>query len=38
MLVFGHLNSSLAAIFDDLFKPFKEQHLVTIPDWQGDIF
>ena len=26
MLVFDHLNSSLQAIFDDLFKPFKEQH------------
>ena len=26
MLVFDHLNSSLPAIFDDLFKPFKEQH------------
>ena len=23
MLVFDHLNSSLPAIFDDLFKPFK---------------
>ena len=26
MHVVGHLNSSLRAIFDDLFKPFKEQH------------
>ena len=26
MLVFDHLNSSLPVIFDDLFKPFKEQH------------
>ena len=26
MLVFGHLNSSLPAIFDDLFIRFKEQH------------
>ena len=26
MIVFDHLNSSLPAIFDDLFKPFKEQH------------
>ena len=26
MLVFDHLNSSLPAIFDDLFIPFKEQH------------
>ena len=26
MLVFDHLNSSLPAIFDDLFTPFKEQH------------
>ena len=26
MLVFDHLNSSLPAIFDDLFKPFKGQH------------
>ena len=26
MLVFDHLNSSLPAIFDDLFMPFKEQH------------
>ena len=26
MLVFDHLNSSLPAIFDNLFKPFKEQH------------
>ena len=26
MLVFDHLNSSLPAIFDDLFKPFKEQY------------
>ena len=26
MLVFDHLNSSLPPIFDDLFKPFKEQH------------
>ena len=25
MLVFHHLNSSLLPIFDDLFKPFKEQ-------------
>ena len=25
MSVFDHLNSSLPAIFDDLFKPFKEQ-------------
>ena len=27
MLVFNHLNSSLPAIFDELFKPFKEQHI-----------
>ena len=26
MFVFDHLNSSLPTIFDDLFKPFKEQH------------
>ena len=26
MLVFDHLNSSLPAIFDDLFRSFKEQH------------
>ena len=26
MLVFDHLNSSLPAVFVDLFKPFKEQH------------
>ena len=26
MIVFDHLNSSLPAIFDDLFVPFKEQH------------
>ena len=26
ILVFDHLNSSLPAIFDDFFKPFKEQH------------
>ena len=26
MLVFDHLNSSLPAIFDDLFIHFKEQH------------
>ena len=26
MLVFDHLSSSLPAIFDDLFKPFEEQH------------
>ena len=26
MLVFDHLNSSLLAILDDLFIPFKEQH------------
>ena len=26
MLVFDHLNSNLPAMFDDLFKPFKEQH------------
>ena len=26
MHVFDHLKSSLRAIFDDLFKPFKEQH------------
>ena len=25
MSVFDHLNSSLSAVFDDLFKPFKEQ-------------
>ena len=25
MLVFDHLNSGLPAMFDDLFKPFKEQ-------------
>ena len=26
MLVFDHLNSSLPALFDELFKSFKEQH------------
>ena len=26
MPVFDHLNSALPAMFDDLFKPFKEQH------------
>ena len=26
MLVFDYLNSSLLAILDELFKPFKEQH------------
>ena len=26
MVVFDHLNSSLPAIFDDLFEPCKEQH------------
>ena len=26
MLVFDHLNSGLPAMFDDLFKPLKEQH------------
>ena len=26
MLIFDHLNSSLPAIFNDLFRPFKEQH------------
>ena len=26
MLVFNHMNSSLPDIFDDLFKPFIEQH------------
>ena len=26
MLVFDHMNSSLPDIFDDLFKPSKEQH------------
>ena len=26
MLVFDHLNSSLPAIFDKFFQPFKEQH------------
>ena len=26
MLVLDHLNSGLAAIFDNLFKPFKQQH------------
>ena len=26
MLVFDHLNSNLSTIFDDLFKPFNEQH------------
>ena len=26
MLVFDHLNSSHPAIFDDLFKAFKDQH------------
>ena len=26
MLVFDHLNSSLSTIFDDLLKPFNEQH------------
>ena len=29
MLVFDHLNSSVPAIFDDLLKPFKEQHSQT---------
>ena len=41
LLVFDHLNSSLSAIFDELFKPFKEQlshntrearrHVLNIP-------
>ena len=31
MLVFDHLNSSLPAIFNNLFKPFKEQHVLNIP-------
>ena len=25
MLVFDHLNSSLSTMFDDLFKPFKDE-------------
>ena len=33
MLVFDHLNSSLPAIFDDFYKPFKEQQ-----GEQGDMF
>ena len=36
MLVFDHINSSLPAIFHDLFKPFKE-NIVTIPGEQGDV-
>ena len=36
MLVFYHLNSSLQAIFDDLFKPFKEQHSHN-PGDEGDV-
>ena len=27
MLIFDHLNSSLPTIFDDLFRPFKEQSI-----------
>ena len=30
MLVFDRLNSSLPAMFDELFKPFKEQHSYNI--------
>ena len=33
MLVFDHLNSSLPAIFDDFYRPFKEQQ-----GEQGDMF
>ena len=34
MLVFHHLNSSLLPIFDDLFKPFKEQQFFEENDTQ----
>ena len=35
MPVSDHLNRSLPAIFDDLFKPFKEQHShITLPGEQ----
>ena len=34
MLVFHHLNSSLLPIFDDLFKPFKEQQFFEENDAQ----
>ena len=37
MLAFGNLNSSLPAIFDDLFKPFKKNILKT-PGEPGDMF
>ena len=35
MLVFKHLNSSLLAIFYDLFKPFREQHSDNIMGAKG---
>ena len=34
MRVFHHLNSSLLPIFDDLFKPFKEQQFFEENDAQ----
>ena len=37
MLVFHHLNNSLSAVFDNLFKPFKEQHGRNTGE-QGDTF
>ena len=37
MLVFDHLNRSLPAVFDDLFKPFNKNSKVTIPGKQGDM-
>ena len=36
MLVFYHRNSSSPAIFEDLFKPLKN-NIVTIPGKQGDM-
>ena len=37
MLVFDHVKSSLPAIFDDLFKPLKN-NIVTLPEEQEDMF
>ena len=37
MLVFDHVKSSLPAIFDDLFKPLKN-NIVTLPGEQEDMF
>ena len=37
MLVFHHLNKSLPALFDDLFKPFNKNSIVTILDKQGEM-